>query len=513
MLLQFLLTAAAGAGLWRLWRAIAATDARVAAIVGIGFLLRALGGQALFWISWLGLPVARSLQSGDGLWFYAVDGRGYLDYAGQILAGGPAAFLAVDARYPSHSFVQLLTICVGAFGSVASVAILLNAFAYLATCLVVIRLADPKGPARLACLAALAAVALGPSAILWSLQPLKDTVFVMLVVAMIGACRVWEAACRDEQPARWRFAAAAAAMLALMYAIAGMRWYLGAILWVVGGAFLGLTALTARRRVPTAIAAAVVFVLLSQSLRFGGADDVAPWVQRQLDPRTALSSLGSMPIASHIAETRRGFETTPGATMITAAARPAPQPPPAAAAPPATPSVPAAAPALTGKPSPAAPQQAAGSPDQQAPAAVSKPVTTPPPVESRWHRIAGQLATGFAALLLPVSLGRMLGVISVGGGRNLWAFVDLDTIALDLVLLFALWYCGRHFLYRRRPTALFVMVAAILGATVVPMVYSVTNFGTLFRLREMVYVLAAVLPVTLASAVTPPRPQSSGKDG
>jgi len=31
-----------------------------------------------------------------------------------------------------------------------------------------------------------------------------------------------------------------------------------------------------------------------------------------------------------------------------------------------------------------------------------------------------------------------------------------------------------------------------------PMIYTVTNFGTLFRLRQMLYVIAAILPVTLA---------------
>jgi len=265
-----------------------------------------------------------------------------------------------------------------------------------------------------------------------------------------------------------------------------------------------------------------------------------------------LSELAQLdlPIQTHLAETRRGFETTPGATMITAA-KPAPRPQPvvvpppaavpiAAAAPPAAPRAlpsevtarvrtPAKSPtASSPHPSPhagriaakiaAPPKPAVPAPSPTAPARVAPPqIAAAPPaparhpappapaVESRWHRALGQLSTGLAALALPVSVGRLLGIISVGGGRNLWAFVDLDTIAFDLVLLFVIWYCGRHALTRRWPTPLFVMVAIVVAATTLTMAYAVTNFGTLFRLREMVYVLTALLPVTLAPAISATR--------
>jgi hypothetical protein len=478
---------------------------------------------------------------------------------------------------------------------------------------------------------------------------------VLLVVAMAGACGSWQAACREEwTAARWRFATAAAAMLGLLYAIAGMRWYLGAIVWVACGVFLSLAAITARRRRPAAIAAVVVFLLLSQSLRFGGGDDIAPWVQRRLNPRTALSGGGPMPIASQLAESRRGFESTPGATTITAPPEPAPQPqaqrtvdvrvranpasnptvrPSADQAPgktagtgtiaavaqptPAGQPTPAPRPAITpmdNVPAPAhavptpvesrnlesmppaatiataveparPPQSTTGSsratppeaatetgdsaqshpttngqaasndsvkkpraapiapaaapsrsshadqprtvvngvrirrfPVSKAPVpAVPPAANVPAPTESRLRSPVRQLSTGLAALLLPISVARMLGILAVGGGRNLWAFVDLDTIALDLVLLFGLWYGVRDVLRRQWPTPLSVMVAIVLVATTVTMAYTVTNFGTLFRLREMVYVLAAVLPLTLATAITPSGPskerQPHGRDG
>jgi len=130
-ILRLILTSAACFGLWRLWRAIDTIDRRAAMIAGVGLLIRLVAGQTLFWISWLKLPFARSLQLGSGLWFYAIDGQWYLQYADKILGQGPATVLTIDATYPSRVFVQVLTIAVAAFGHVASVALLLNAFAFL----------------------------------------------------------------------------------------------------------------------------------------------------------------------------------------------------------------------------------------------------------------------------------------------------------------------------------------------------------------------------------------------
>src|SRR5438132_14288364 len=72
------LAAVACFALWRLWRGVTyAASPRAALIVSGGLLLRALAGQSLFWISWLNLPIARSLHGGEGYWFFAVDSPGY----------------------------------------------------------------------------------------------------------------------------------------------------------------------------------------------------------------------------------------------------------------------------------------------------------------------------------------------------------------------------------------------------------------------------------------------------
>jgi hypothetical protein len=366
---------------------------------------RAVAGEALFWISYLRLPVARPLQLGGGLWFFALDGAGYMRYAEWFARRGPIATLTIDSRYPSRAFVQLLTAFVAAFGDVASVALLLNCAAYLATCALIVRL-RPRVDG--AVLFALAAIAFGPAALVWSLQPLKDTFFQLLVAALIVVCARWR-----ERPG----VAPAAAMVALAFLLSSIRWYFGVITWIALAPFF---ALTSRRRW---LAAAALFLVISQAVRFGGGGDMHPFVRRVLDPRSSVGAMQRPADATQvIAKARHGFERTPGATTIAA---PAP------------------------------------------------------------------LVGGAAATFLP----HFLGLVRIGGGRGLWLFADLDTLVFDAVLVFAIVYCVRA---RRRVTPLFAFVLLVLIATAVPMIYTVNNFGTLFRLRTMLYFLAAVLPVTLA---------------
>src|SRR6476659_2594123 len=94
--LQILLTAIACAGLWRLWSWLDGRG-KASLIISIGFLIRMLAGQILFWISWLRLPIARSLQLGNGFWFFATDGPGYLSYADELIGKGVAATLSITA--------------------------------------------------------------------------------------------------------------------------------------------------------------------------------------------------------------------------------------------------------------------------------------------------------------------------------------------------------------------------------------------------------------------------------
>src|SRR5882672_9719718 len=102
-LIQIVLAAAGCFGLWRLWL-VCSGRGRIRLIITAGFLIRALLGQALYWISFLHLPLARSLQLGNGFWFFAVDGPGYLDYALTLIESGPKAILFVSSGFKSHLY-------------------------------------------------------------------------------------------------------------------------------------------------------------------------------------------------------------------------------------------------------------------------------------------------------------------------------------------------------------------------------------------------------------------------
>lgn len=465
-LIQIILAAAGCYGLWRLWLACSGSG-KVRLIITAGFLIRALLGQALYWISFLHLPIARSLQSGNGFWFFAIDGPGYLDYALTLIENGPKAILFIGTGFKSHLYTQAFTIFVAAFGVVGSVAILFNCAAYLATCAIIRRIGTRDSRSNLPRLIALAAVAFGPGTILWSLQPLKDTFFLFLIVAMIGACFRWQELWRTgAQPRAWRLLGCAAAMLFVTYEIGGTRWYFAMIVLAAWPVFLVMTAMEARpRRLPALLAGTLLFLLLSQAFRLGGSVDMPGEIRLFLTPRLLQSELlRPAAVPRIIAESREGFENTPGATMIL----------PGPALPPETVSIPVSIPA---------------------PIPTSKVKVRP-----RLH--AETLVTGFTAMFMPKMLAEALGLVRIGGGRGFWFFVEIDTLFFDAVVLFALIFCVRSLRTYARITPLFILLLLTFVLTAAPMMYTVANFGTLFRLRQMVYLVAALLPLALGSAVS-----------
>jgi hypothetical protein len=417
VLLQFILTAAACFGLWRFWGMLRGRG-RSSLIIAAGFLIRALGGQALFWISWLRLPFARSLQLGNGLWVFAIDGQWYLGFARQLIQLGPKAIAAMSTFYPSHLFLQLLTIFTAAFGVVASTAILFNCLAYLATCALILRISKRSD-------FALAAIAFGPSTILWALQPLKDTFFDLLIVAVAAAWLRWQEQWRGDAAPKWTsLLATAAAMLVVMYEMAGTRWYFATFVCFLSVIFFVMT----RRSRNALIAGAILFLVMTQVLRIGGLGDIPLPVRRFLDPRPSVAAPYKPAAVTHFAaDSRRGFETTPGATTIV----------------------------------PARPSE--------------------PPV-----------AVGLTAMFVPRTLAQALGLMHIGGGRGFWFVAEIDTLIFDTVIFLGIFWC-----LRGRPTPLSVLLALLFAITAGSMAYTVTNFGTLFRLRQMVYVIAAIAPLTV----------------
>lgn len=314
VLIQLLFTCVAGWLLWKVWRRLTAIDARAGLLIGAGLVIRALIAQAMFWISYLRLPIARSLQDGDGFWTLAVDGRAYFGYASQLLEHGWIAVALVDKRLPSPAFLQVLAVFQLLFGSAASVGALLNLFAYLGACAAILRLGrTAAGQVATPALIALAALSFGPAVIIWSVQPLKDPFFIFVVTAFVAACTLWQEAWRGRF-LTWRFVQPLLLMLVIMYAVVGIRWYFGLLLWIASLPFFAIATWRSNRRVTAAVANAIVFLALAEVIMFAG----GPYMKGRLSFPFGSGEEKSQPsLAATVVESRQNFDKTHVNTMIT----------------------------------------------------------------------------------------------------------------------------------------------------------------------------------------------------
>jgi hypothetical protein len=610
----------AGVALFRLWRSTRSSDRWLNAAIAAGFALRALLGAALFWISYLHLPIAASLQKGDGLWFFAVDAFQYYPQALGAAQAGVWTIITFDRTVAAVAFVQAFATAVLLFGRVASAALLLNAFCYLGAMWVIVRSSAQDERARIAARVAVIAISLSPTFILWSLQPLKDTMFQFLVVAFVGACVAWQRVWTSSAHSG-RATALAVAMSATMFLLSGLRWYFALVVLLGAAAFAVMVAFRATQRKAVSFAAAVlVLFVLSRAFLFGAGPYVPPAIHDVLTPSTNGHVLAGAAFAmtGGVENARQGFERSGGATQIGLGgnlakldAKKAPSksddpphreaekkqddadsrdevasadtpsnatPPPATPAtqqplptesampmasaattpadiPPVIATTSAPPPALNQPPTPAVVSTAAPLPvvtasetlktppakaevakaaprpvhhlaarkTKHKPAAVvqAAPVAVVPPAPVVVHRAApvphpepplvvpasrvARLAAGTAAVIVPRGIGQRAGLFEIGGGKGLWWFSDLDTIVFDLVALLAVYLTFRWLRAASLRNPVFWLVAAVTVLIGVPLVYTVTNFGTLLRLREMIYLGLLLIPLALATP-QPPRP-------
>lgn len=216
------------------------SDRTVSTLVAIGFLARAFAGQALFWISYLHLPFLTRLQAGDGFWFYASDGQKYFRYVAAAARQG----LTLDPNVDGGGYTHFLILFGLLFGVVASMALLMNLAAYLGTCAIVVRLAGEH--VRVARVA-VAAIALSPSSILWSTQPLKDVLFLFLFALFVAVVAAWIRAWHREKHAMLHGVLMTISLIAVLCMIAGIRWYYALALLAISAPLLFMTSLRARK--------------------------------------------------------------------------------------------------------------------------------------------------------------------------------------------------------------------------------------------------------------------------
>jgi len=78
-------------------------------------------------------------------------------------------------------------------------------------------------------------------------------------------------------------------------------------------------------------------------------------------------------------------------------------------------------------------------------------------------------------------------------------FTELDTVIFDLIVLCAAFALVlRRSVFWRNPLVWFLALLTLLAG--LPLAYVVTNYGTLFRLREMIYIGLALTPLALATS-------------
>jgi len=596
-ILQILLVLAAGVALFLLWRAATPSQPWLRLVVAAGFLARALIGQALFWISWARLPIARGLQLGDGIWFFAEDAFLYVPAAASAAGKGVWAIVMIPRVEPSVMYIQALSAAMLLFGRAASVALLLNLFCYLGMVALLLRWGRNEPSAQTAVAVAIAGISLSPAVMLWSLQPLKDTFFQFLFVAFVFACAAWQQAWVTRGPARTRIAIGLL-LPVLLYAIAGIRWYFAFAVLIATSIFLLLVVFRTSERRLGAFGAVVMVFLLSRALYLGAEPYLPPAIAEALRPSTAVAAVVKLPtyLVRDVESARTSFDRAGGRTSIQSGARPAP--PPALPAP-ANPEAAAARAvldahvaawnrgdfdaflaayanspdvmlaqgetvirghaeiagvlrqsfplqpeargtltlsdlsiALTGQDQATATgywhlTRSSGPalhgsvnwvlrrfpdegwkvirttvPPMQMVRAIPSVATAPSPSPSAAPRPPSRtmrLITNAAVIVLPRSVGERLGLFHIGGGRGMFWFTELDTLVFDLALLCAIAALSLRFRPSLRdPLAWLVVLLTLLVG--VPLVYTVSNFGTLFRLREMIYVGLLLAPVAAAAA-------------
>lgn len=482
---NFLFTFTACGALFLIWRRYVVPQPH-GWIVTVGFLARALVGQLLFWVSYLELPVGSTLQLGDGLWFFARDALLYLPPAFRAASQGLDDIVTLSPTLPSLAFIQTLAFFSLFFGKVVSVALLLNLFAYLGTSIMVLRWSDES---PVATLITVTAISLSPAAILWAAQPLKDTLFQFLVIGLVAAAGLWQRASR--RAGRGKFLAPGMLMAAALFAVAGIRWYYALAALAALAFFLALIIVRSPgRRTGAVFSSLALLVVLVGAFLAGGRAYIPDFLTDLFRPATVRRGVAVVArrMGQSIEGARGGFDRVGGTTQITAAAperRVVPAPERAAVT---------------------TPERAAGStPAVTAPVAATATVSQPPPatvfdVPSLPSSRRRKLLVGAVAIFVPHFVSKPLGWLNVQGGRGLMWFADVDTLFFDVAFIAIVMTLFRRGSLLRLGTPLLWLVVLTTLFVGAPMAYAVSNFGTLFRLREMVFIGITLLPLVATSS-------------
>jgi hypothetical protein len=471
--LQLLVSAGFGWFLFRSYRSIRQRSDVLGAVFAAGLLLRAVAGLGLFWTSYLGIPIAESLQYQNGFWTPASDAYMYYVLGAHTAEFG---FGTLAVYWPSPFYIIVLGWWMSAVGISPAAGLFLNVCAYAGLCRVLVWLCAPANDWRrdLPCIAAFAGLSFSPILLFNGTQTLKeDLTYCLLFATCVGvliASRALIYKHARESHLQAIFAGVVLAAAAT-FCLSAIRWYYGAMVWSALAGTLAVFMLVGRttsvlRYVSlsgVALTAVGVFYVSGMLLAIStitSPRDRASVVQ-QLRKVTSIRDVPAL-AAYAVARSRRGFLALGGDTTVVVPFRDAP-------------AVDAAA---RGRLTAAQYQR----------------------VESATPRTAAQhvrvLAIGFALQFVPVILLKALSVVDLSGNEGLMSVADLDVLFLDavtLVALITLWR-RRTLIGDRLPFVVFSLLLAFITAAL--LAYVVANVGTLVRLRLLVCV-----PIWVASAV------------
>ena len=390
-------------------------------VVSAAVILRAALGFALLAASHSSAALQSGASTGDGFWALAPDAKLYYSLAVRVAVHGP---LSLGTGAPSPFFVIVLGGWLQAAGSSLASVVLFNVSCYSATAALILavlpRSMNQEWVERAGCLVLLS-FGFSPVLLLSGSQALKDPMFVLLIVLVsVAAIRSLQLLGNPSRRVVGPLLTSVAILGFGMYGITGIRPYYGLFLWVAYGAgLLAATCLSGRSSfIRTGISGLVALWFLWLMFTAGGGlyyqDLLArtigiriptiTWLARSYQP----SSVDLGALADSVESLREGFIQSGGNTNL----------------------------------------------DEihhwQSESSVVRTVTA--------------LCIGTSAMFVPISVLRVLSVVTFHGGRGLLAVTDIDTIFLDLTLCAGWFIAYRHrATHRDAESVIFLAVLAIVS--------------------------------------------------
>ena len=511
------------------YRYVARRSRLLGLIVAVAILARVTAGLALFSVSYLHLPIAESLQVSGGFWQPALDATGYYQWASA--AASARTLVPLHDSVPAPLFVNTLALWMMVVGISPATGVLLNLGLYVALVALLIRFFEPVNDWRrdLPCIVAVTAYSFSPVGLVHSTQPLKDELCNVLVATLCLA--ILPLIRSMQRHLNGRHAAAllisAVVVSGAIFGMAGIRGYLGLIMWCAVALALAVCAVRGRTTpFPLYLGASVVVLIAAWMALWGGTGSYyryfwtsgtnlsIPFVS------TDLQGLSELPynliLRTRVA--RKGFLTSGGSTNIVISLRDDPAPGDARSA---------ELTAADGVITIAAQRnrevrQARAAGRQPADFHAKEAAPPAPPAVARSTLPIGVIgraiptnvfeeartaAWGLAVVFLPISLVETISGISIPGSRGLLQVTNVDTVFLDAAILFmlALLWTRRQAIGDRLPLVVF---GVIFSATLAVLLgYVVTNFGTLWRMRPLVAV-----PLWVMAIAVSPRAETGARD-